>query len=332
MSLRTGAGLRLRSISTGIAVALAAVTLTASAHAASSARLLAKFQPVLVFHPQEEFRPTSVESFVRDSRLEAATGPTTWTLVHPAPTAETLPTASPPVWRLNQRDCFAGAPLGDLGCYVAGAADGPAGTIYGRVARDGERIVVQYWLFYYDNLYRYPFLPRGAIWQSHEGDWEVVNVVLSGTGEPRFVGYSQHCSGETRRWGKTPRWNGHHPEVYVALGSHANYFEPGLHAFDRRCLANQVIAFFEQAGLPLPADVTAEGPAAGPERLQGERAAVEDVTAAAPRWLAFPGFWGELEYFNAPPPIGTVPFGTSPVGPAFHVVWHAPTATLATWR
>ena len=48
-------------------------------------------------------------------------------------------------------------------------------------------------------------------------------------------------------------------------------------------------------------------------------------------WLAFAGFWGELQYFHAPAPIGTLRFGTSPVGPAYHDVWQAPLATLATW-
>lgn len=321
-----------RTCITIAAVALAATSLAGVAEAASPARLLAKFQPVTIYHPGEELRPTTVESFVRDSRLEVATSPTSWTVVNPNPTPEGLPTASPPVWRLNQRDCFAGAPIGDLACYVASAADEPASVVYGRVARDGGRIVLQYWFFYYDNVYRYPFLPLGAIWQSHEGDWEVVNVVLSSDEEPLFVGYSQHCSGETRRWAKTPRWNGRHPKVYVALGSHANYFRPGLHEFDRACLPNQVLGFFQQAGLPLPADVTAQGPAAGPDRLEGDTIAIKRVTASSPAWIAFPGFWGELEYFNAPPPIGTVPFGPGPVGPAFHAVWTDPVATLATWH
>ena len=215
-----------------------------------------------------------------------------------------MPTASPPVWRLNQRDCFAGAPLGDLACYVAGAADEPGVTVYGRVARDGKHIVLQYWLFYYDNLYRYPFLPPGPIWQSHEGDWEVVNVVLSNTKRPLSVGLSQHCSGETRPWAETELREGH-PTVYVALGSHANYFEPGLHEFEQACLPAEVIAFFQQAGLPLPADVAADGPGAGPKRLGLEPAGIEQVSDDAPSWIAFPGFWGELQYFNAPAPIGT---------------------------
>ena len=59
--------------------ALAALALAGTAPAAGSTpKLLKKFQPVLVFHPDEEFRPTTVESFIRDSDLEAATSPTTW--------------------------------------------------------------------------------------------------------------------------------------------------------------------------------------------------------------------------------------------------------------
>ena len=107
----------------------------------------------------------------------------------------------------------------------------------------------------------------------------------------------------------------------MALGSHANYFEPGLHEFEQECLPAQVIAFFQQAGLPLPADVAAPGPVAGPKRLGIQPAGIETIAEGSPRWVAFPGFWGELEYFSAPAPIGTVPFGTSPVGPAFHEVW-----------
>ena len=307
------------------AATLAALSPANAAAAQPPAKLLAKFQPALLFHPGEEFRPTSVESFVDDSVLEAATSPTSWVPVDSNPTADSLPTSSPPVWRLNQQPCFAGADLGDLACYVAGAAGAPSGTMYGRVVRDGDQIVLQYWLFYYDDVYRYPFLPLGAIWQSHEGDWEVVNVVLSGKRKPLFVGYSQHCSGTTRSWAETPRSKGQHPTVFVALGSHANYFEPGVHEIDRACLPAQVIAFFVQAGLPFPADAVTEGPGSG-------QTTIERVGEDGPPWLAFPGFWGELQYFHAPPPVGTVPFGTAPVGPAFHAVWQRPLATLATWH
>ena len=50
-----------------------------------------------------------------------------------------------------------------------------------------------------------------------------------------------------------------------------------------------------------------------------------------PTWTSFPGTWGELQYFHGPGPIGTVPFGASPRGPAYHAVWTDPLVTLATW-
>ena len=179
--------------------ALAWLVPAATAQAAGSVpKLLTKFQPILVLHPGEELRPTVVESVVRDATLEVATSPTAWLPVDPDPTVDTLPTSSPPTWRLNQQPCFAGAPLGDLPCYATAAADEPGASIYGRVVRDGKSIVLQYWVFFYDNLYRYPYLPPGTIWQSHEGDWEVVNVVLSNAKRPLAVGLSQHGNGETR--------------------------------------------------------------------------------------------------------------------------------------
>lgn len=73
-----------RPLVTLAAAAVVAATVAGLAQAGSPARLLTKFQPVLIFHPGEEFRPTTVESFVADSSLEAATGPTTWSVVDPA--------------------------------------------------------------------------------------------------------------------------------------------------------------------------------------------------------------------------------------------------------
>ena len=316
----------------GLAVAVV-LAMAGAAQARSPEALLARFQPVTVFHPAEEFRPVPVEAFLRDSNLEAATGPGTWVVADPAPFADSLPTASPPAWRLDQRDCLASAPLGDLPCDAAGAADEPGRLVYGRVARIGQRIVLQYWLFYYENVYRYPYLPPGSIWQSHEGDWESVTVVLSASPlQPLVAGYSRHCSGEARPWAATARRNGH-PIVYVALGSHANYFERGRHEVERRCLRPEVIAGFRRAGLPLPADVAVAGPAGGPAILGlAEGFAVQRVGRARPGWIRFPGFWGELEYWGAPPPIGIIPVGPSPLGPVQHAVWRRPLATLARWR
>ena len=55
-------------------VALAALTGATSAYGAPDSQLLKAYQPVLVFHPQELFRPTKVQSFVADSELEQFVG------------------------------------------------------------------------------------------------------------------------------------------------------------------------------------------------------------------------------------------------------------------
>jgi len=316
---------------------LAAFALSGPANGASPARLLAKYQPVTVFDPLESFLPTSVESFVEDTDLELLTGPNTWTLVNPAPQADVLPGPGTGIWRLNHDGCTPTAGLAAVACYVAAGGDGE-NVVYGRVVRIGDRIVLQYWYFYDDNFYSYAYPPSDFIWQAHEGDWEVVNVVLAEEEEEgeveleaRFVGYSQHCLGERRRWSKTPRWRGSHPVVHVAVGSHANYFSPGTHPIHTTCLPTQAIALLQQAGLPLPLDYAGSGSAAGPARFGGEVTSVVRVQEQSPSWLLFPGFWGELEFLHAPPPVGTVPIGLSPVGPAYHAVWQAPLATLAAW-
>ena len=197
-------------------VVAAAATLVVSLFAASAAHaaardgyLLALHQPVLVFDRSDVFRPASVESYLADADLEHLDG-TTWTLADANPSVADLPATTPGAWRLNQDDCTPVAPLGGLPCYAAAANDGnDVSVVYARVARAPGAIVLQYWLFYHDNTYSYAYPPSNFIWQAHEGDWEVVNVVLSGQGEPLYAGYSQHCRGQRRAWSATPRLGGH---------------------------------------------------------------------------------------------------------------------------
>jgi hypothetical protein len=203
---------------TGLALALTAVgalwLATGAARAASFApRLLARYEPVAHFDPHESFMPTRIQSFVADADLERETAPNVWAVVSAHPQPDRLPGPDSGAWRLNQDTCTPNAPIGGLACYAQayrrGARGGP--SVYGRVARADGHIVLQYWFFYYDDVYSYQYPPSDFIWQAHEGDWEVVNVVLSGHGHPESAGYSQHCSGERRAWSRTPRVRGTHP-------------------------------------------------------------------------------------------------------------------------
>jgi hypothetical protein len=324
---------RVRAVTTLVTAALALLVHAAVAGAATpDPRLLATYQPVTYFHPAEPFRPTSVQSFISDADLEQFDG-AAWVVADPSPEPGSLPAPGTGVWRLNQDSCAANSPLGGLGCYVAAWEEGRgAPVVYGRVARTGGHVVLQYWYFYYHNVYSYFFPPNDVVWQSHEGDWEVVNVVLSADEEPLFVGYSQHCLGETRSWATTPRWDGTHPVVYVALGSHANDFSAGEHVFDVRCIPVQALGVLAAMGLGIPVDRTAAGDAAGPPRSPGRVSPVRKIDDGHPPWMEFEGFWGELQYFHAAP-FGTFLFGTSPPGPAdpSRLIWTSPLAALATW-
>jgi hypothetical protein len=315
-----------------IAACLALLASAGAAQAGTNARLLAKFQPVTHFDSQERFRPTGIETFVADSKLERCDANGNCELVDASPAADgsTLP-AEGAGWRLNQRDCVPYVSLGGLGCYVASwsAHDAPQ-VVYGHVARLDNRIVLQYWYFYYDNLYSYTHTPSDFIWQSHEGDWEVVNVVLRTSDKsPLYVGYSEHCLGERRTWSDVSRWQETHPIVYVAAGSHANYLAPGAHLIDARCLPPGTAALLQQNGLPLPVDYAdGAGPVSGPRAFGAEATSVSTINGY-PSWLEFPGSWGEDEWLLSP--LGLTRLGTSPAGPAQHDVWAYPLATLATW-
>jgi hypothetical protein len=88
-------------------------------------------------------------------------------------------------------------------------------TVYYHIESDGQMTYVQYWMFYVFN--------PGSL-NRHQGDWEMVQVVLDGDLEPVAATYSQHHSAVQAGWSDVIVQDGVHATVYVALGSHANYY------------------------------------------------------------------------------------------------------------
>ena len=84
--------------------------------------------------------------------------------------------------------------------------------VHAHVISNGDTTIIQYWMFYAFN--------KGTMNQ-HEGDWEMVQVVLT-AGTPTLVMYSQHYSGQIATWNQAEK-DGNHIKVYVSRGSHANY-------------------------------------------------------------------------------------------------------------
>ncbi len=102
---------------------------------------------------------------------------------------------------------------------------------YGRVVRDEDWTVLQYWYFYCFNSWRSGF---GGV-NDHESDWETVSIYLyesDGTLIPEWLAYASHdFSGDDlrRRWDDKAELDfiQGHPVVYCGAGSHASYFRPG---------------------------------------------------------------------------------------------------------
>jgi hypothetical protein len=295
---------------------------------------------VLVFHPNELFRPTKVNSFVGNSELQTFTGTSLaqlpldayWTTVAADPEPGALPAPTPAMfYRLDEANCDPAAALAGASCYVAAwSADAGGDAVYGRVVRTETRTVLQYWLFYYDNPLILPPTPFGTFWQSHEGDWELVNVILDEDEQPIQAAYSQHCSGQRMAWTdgdleKSPEGSTH-PVAYVALGSHANYFQPSAAPVPINPLCFPAAV---PSSLPVDrvVDGTTVGAVTGPPGTGVEPATIHRIQGTA--WSEFGGFWGESEYFFTPIAIGAIPantavaVGPAPASPANQGKWNA---------
>ncbi len=294
--------------------AAAALIAPASGTATTDAQLLNRHSPIVVLHPDEPFVPVPVDGFVADSDLVRRGTDGTWT-----PVAVQLAEAAA-TDRLDHRGCRAIDGPAALGCYAAAeAAHGAVSTTYGAVFHGGGLTALQYWLFYPANVYRPP-TTAGEFWQSHEGDWEAVTVLLGRDGRPTTVGLSRHCGGVTRTWSSAPK-RGQRPVAYVALGSHAMSFTPGNARLDERCWPKEALAIYRAYGVTLR-DRTAPGRVVTPRVVR--------VTEARPGWMRFPGAWGEDQYV-AFPNVEPLRFGQGPVGPAYHELWRRPFATPAGW-
>jgi hypothetical protein len=132
-------------------------------------------------------------------------------------------------------------------------------TVYYRLYKENEIEVIQYWMFYAFN--------KGELNQ-HEGDWEMVQIVLS-NGNPTDCMYSQHHVGQKAIWNQVEK-ESTHVKVYVSRGSHANYFRSFSGKFG---IANDIVA--------------ANGFILNPEDYDLESLEEQD-------WLQFAGRWGEF--------------------------------------
>lgn len=169
--------------------------------------LAAMYSPVLHFTGGGKFYPTSVDYIISRS-----------TLVRHSTGVVVLDSLTPDIVGLfTSPDLFLNNTLGTVDAITAdyaldAKANGYSAYVY--VTKTGFPTVIEYWLFYAYN--------NGPL-NEHQGDIEVIEVFIDLSGTPRTLLCSQHFAGESAAWGDVEK-EGTHPVVYVAQGSHANYF------------------------------------------------------------------------------------------------------------
>lgn len=105
-------------------------------------------------------------------------------------------------------------------------AGGKHRTVHVHVTQyDGSHeYAIQYWFLYFYN-HRL---------NQHESDWEQITLRLDSEKHPVEAFYSSHEAGTRKAWSKLEH-DGDHPVVYVAQGTHANYFTGGTHSVTIAC-------------------------------------------------------------------------------------------------
>ncbi len=268
----------------------------------SDEELARRYAPVFYFHPDEIFRPQPVDVIVEQARLRQSRQ--LWFDVNVLLRLDVLD-----LFDLESDEShFLDVWYGDEGgsaytnytahqayyeAVLSPDAGGPPVTVYAHVARDedGGHVTIQYWALYFYNDW----------FNKHEGDWEMVQVMLDGDGEPEWVVLSQHHGGARRAWANAPVEDGTHPVAYVAQGSHANYFVGNEIYPNGKDVGNTRIEILDRTGV--------SGRVIPDVILIPDRASLAAAPAAWPgtEWLPFRGHWGQAA------PQGD--FG-GPLGPA----------------
>ncbi len=285
----------------------------ATADLADERALAERYAPIVRIVEQTEecghgepFVPTDIDLLL-DEPTVALRGP--W---NPTDLVKIAPSAKDLVDRFEYHLDFPGNAL-EPGCdYAIWAKRLTAGSkpvVYAHVVTEPERpgkVSLQYWFFY----------PFNDFNNTHEGDWEMIQLVFDANDaaealgrDPVEVGYSAHEGATRSSWNddKLEVVDGTRPVVYPAAGSHANKYSAALW-----------LGSSAEAGVGC--DDT-QGPhrelSPRVETIPSDRAAAE----SAYPWIAFEGRWGELQkaFFNGP------------TGPNLKTQWTKPISWSESW-
>jgi hypothetical protein len=273
-------------------------------------RLAKKFAPIVFIYPDDPYLPNELEVLVGDAELKQHRTGLPDLVIEPNPTLAIFDTST--YWAewyyLDIKDKKPGEENVSYRNDYNKEKNKYQLVPYVHVDdQDPNETVIQYWLFYYFNDW----------WNKHEGDWELVQVMVDKEGNPTRAAYSQHVKipflpgGGTRlAWNDIPyKTDDTHPWVFVGKGSHASYFSPGPFIY------------------PIDVDETSfDGIAILPPEVYDAR--IFDlpnttlktwapnpiiITDTQPSWMNFQGTWGRGGW--TPIPIVGSALSEAPKGP-----------------
>jgi hypothetical protein len=276
---------------------LALLAFPFTVNAQTDTQLAATYGPVLHFTNGEQFYPTTVEYIIGSSVLkQRSSSGVSSTIIDAAPLPENLGTyTSPDLFLDNKLQNFE-----QISADYAAKASSLGYHAYVHIVQKGSSTVIQYWLFYIYN--------NGPL-NDHQSDIEVVQVFLDSAGNPQQLLLSQHGAGQNAVWGDVEKVDGH-PVVYVAQGSHANYFRSYQ---GKMGIESDVVGNNGKTIMPAELNLI----------LLGESGNHPDSQS----WLDFPGRWG---YWGSEQEAALGQAG--PYGPVFNqdgIRWAQPDAYLS---
>jgi len=169
----------------------------------------------------------------------------------------------------------------------------------------------------------------------HYGDWEYVTLrVDNRTKELISVYMSRHAGGQwiarANNFEQILQFAGSHPQIYVALYSHAHYPTTGAHDYERIWRTSYVVG---TASADLRDLTDGYGPVFStylPGKYRIISSALPGYQVTEPEWLQFQGRWGQYlrnsDTFHIPQPFPIdvhtyTEVGIGPTGPAMKSSW-----------
>ncbi|MCR4322456.1 MAG: SBBP repeat-containing protein, partial [Candidatus Brocadiaceae bacterium] len=242
--------------------------------------LLEKYAPILYMHEDERYYPTKVEVMLENAELWRKSMGSGF-LVDSTPTLDELMTKKYDTasyylslktgWNEDKdNDFWRQDPI-----------------VYGRQFVDGDLPVLQYWFFYiyndWDNI--------------HEGDWEMIQIILNKEKNPTGITYSIHKGGLPLHWTdqnvSKDEDDNNHPLVYVTKGGHGSWNKPGDNVWYQflkvtcvKCIDNT-----SDAGDKLYPDITTY-------TSKTHKYTLKDVSDSGVQnseyhWIHWRGYWGD---------------------------------------